>query len=337
VRHVALIALTPALVAGTLQVGTPASAKPAKSADLKVSSTKIVAAEAFAPGDSIAVKTTVANVGKAKAKATKVTYYLSSDKAVGKDVRLAAHARVGALAPGKKVTVSSKVVVPTSTADATYYLLACADAKGKDKKANNCRATSARATVRAPWKGTLTGVLSYDKGFENPGTSESSKDHATVNVKIEVDESKSGWAVFGNAGSTYDYRGSYSKHSGSDWCTTDVKGTSTGGGPLSQVGNQYEDDIMGSFGMLDHSEFDLLVGLRYLNTRTTTDTPVGNGCPAKTTVVGPTTSRNLTEIEFHRSEQSGKTVTYKIDEVLDPNGTKTSWTTVTGTLTLQLR
>ena len=336
-RRTALLALTPALLLGALHAGSPAAAKPARGADLKVSSTSIPAAEVEA-GGSIVVTSAVANAGGAKSKAARVKYYLSTDRAVGKDIRLAARGKVRPLAPGKKATVRTTVVVPGSAADGSYHVIACADAKGKDKKANNCRASSARATVRAPWKGTLTGTLTYSKSFQNSSVDfpEKSQDNATVDVKINVDESKSDWAVFGNAGSSYTYDGSYNKRSGDNWCTTDVTGKSTGGGPLAQVGDQYEDDIMGSFGALDHSELDLVVGLRYQNTITTTQTPVGNGCPAKTTAVGPTASRNLTNIEFHRTAQSGKTVTYTIHEVLDPYGTKSTWATVTGTLTLQL-
>lgn len=336
-RRTALLALAPALVAGALHTG-PADAKPNKAADLKVATTSVPAGEVKS-GGPIIVTSTVVNVGKAKSKPVKMHYYLSRDKAVGKDVKLAGFGKITSLSPGKKATVRTTVVVPGSTVDGSYHLIACAEAKGKDKGSNNCRASATRATVRAPWKGTLTGTLTYAKSYQGTSTEfpEKSQDDATVQVKINVDESKRGWAVFGNAGSTYTYNGSYDRSSGDDWCTTVVKGVSTGGGPLAQVGDQYEDDIMGRFGTLNHSELDLLIGLRYKNTVTTKKTPVGNGCPASTTVDGPRAMRNLSHIEFHRTGQSGKTVTYKIHEVLDPYGTKTSWKTVTGTLTLKLK
>lgn len=336
-RSAALLVLAPVLALASLQPGPSVAAKKAKLPDLSVGSVATRVAE-VAPGEVVTVSTTVTNVGKRASKPAKVRYYLSTDRATGKDTRLAASGKVRSLAPRKKATVRTRLVVPASAPDGNYFVLACVDGPGKDaRKGNDCRASSARVTLRAPWKGTLTGKLTFHKEFRNPSANEFSRDGATVNVKINVDESKSGWAVFGNAGSTYSYEGTYDRSSADDWCATSITGRSNGFGAMSQVGDQYEDDIMGDFGALDRSEFDLLIGLRYDNTVTTTKSPVGNGCPASTVVDGPKKLRNLTNIEFHQGARVGKTIMYEIDHVLDPYGTKTTWQSVTGKLILQLK
>jgi hypothetical protein len=334
------LVLVPVLIASAVQTVAPALAKPAKMADLKVAS--VLTLDTWVkPGAGFAVSATVANGGKAKAKASKVRFYLSTDRARGKDIRVAATGRARALAPGRKVVSKANIIVPASAKEGAYYVLACADAPGKDaRKSNDCRASTGRATVVAAWKGTLTGTLTFDKGYtkSSSDSTETSADHATVSVNINVDESKSGWAAFGNVGSTYGYTGSHHKVHTSSSCVTDEKRKADGGGALVQNGNPYEDDILGKFGKVDHSEFDLLIDLNYQRTITTTETPVGElGCFGGTKVDGPKPAENSNEIEFHQVSRTSRTVTYEIAEVLGDYSTKTDWTSVSGKLTLTRR
>lgn len=342
-RHLALstFVLVPLLaVGGAVHVASPALAKPGKVPDLKVSAVTVKAGE-VKPGDKLAITATVANGGKAKAKRSKVRFFLSTDKTRGADLAVAATARVSPLAPGRKVVTKANIVVPASAEDGAYYVLACADAAGKDaRKGNDCRPTKGRATVRAPWKGILTGALTFDKGYtkSSTGSTETSIDHATVQVQITVDETKPWPSTFANAGSTYGYTGTYHRLDTSNSCVVEAKGKSDGGGALIQRGNQYEDDILGSFGSTDHSEFDLLIDLDYQTIRTTTYSTVGEtGCIPETKVDGPRASGSRNEIEFHEVARTARSVTYDVAEVLGPLSTKTDWTTVSGKLTLSRR
>jgi hypothetical protein len=334
------LVLVPALITGAAQTAAPALGKPAKMADLKVAS--VLALDTWVkPGAGFPVSATVANGGKTKAKASKVRFYLSTDKARGRDIRVAATGRARALAPGRKVVSKANIVVPASAKEGAYYVLACADAPGKDaRRSNDCRASTGRATVVAAWKGTLTGTLTFDKGYttSSADSKETSADHATVDVNINVDESKSGWAAFGNAGSTYGYTGSHHMVYTSTSCVSDEKRKAEGGGALIQNGNPYEDDILGKFGKVDHSEFDLLIDLNYQRTITTTHTPVGElGCFAGTDVDGPKPAENSNEIEFHQISRTSRSITYDVAEVLGDYSTKTDWAAVSGKLTLTRR
>ena len=139
----------------TLLLATlPALAPPASAAarpDLVVS--KLSAAQATAsPGGSVTVTATTANVGRAKAGASRTRFYLSTDRARSSgDVVLGTH-KVSALARDARSKVTTMLGVPTATAQRAWYVVACADATSavrEAKEGNNCRATPEPLQVEA--------------------------------------------------------------------------------------------------------------------------------------------------------------------------------------------
>jgi hypothetical protein len=106
---------------------------------------------AAAPGDSFSVTNTVANQGNASAGPTTTRYYLSIDtKKTNIDPRLNGTREVPGLAAGDNSTDTITVTIPTSTASATYYVLACGDDLKKvaeSNEKNNCRASATQVTV----------------------------------------------------------------------------------------------------------------------------------------------------------------------------------------------
>jgi len=118
----------------------PAAAKRADLALVKVSAGPM----SVTPGGSVRVADTVRNRGAAKARATRLGYFLSKDaRRGGADLRLSGQRKVKAVRVGKRARGARRLVVPASTPAGAYRLIACADATRKVKERNernNCRA-----------------------------------------------------------------------------------------------------------------------------------------------------------------------------------------------------
>src|SRR5947207_75931 len=104
-----------------------------------------------ATGRPLAITNTVKNVGPAAAGASTVRFYLSSDATLDAgDVLLGARA-VGALAAGTSSTAVTTLTIPANTsAPASYYVIAVADALGQvaeTDETNNTVASSATVAV----------------------------------------------------------------------------------------------------------------------------------------------------------------------------------------------
>src|SRR5687768_9022901 len=99
-------------------------------------------------GGAVSVTEAVRNAGVARARASAVGYYLSTDTRVGKgDVRLAARRAVAALAPRKQSRRKLILRVPGGAKAGAYHVIACADAARKvaeRSERNNCRASKGR-------------------------------------------------------------------------------------------------------------------------------------------------------------------------------------------------
>lgn len=91
---------------------------------------------------TLRVSVTVRNAGAAPAGASTTTVYLSRDRRVGRDARLAPRVAVGRLRAGRSQRRSVTVAVPRSIAVGSYRLLACADTGRRVREryeGNNCR------------------------------------------------------------------------------------------------------------------------------------------------------------------------------------------------------
>ena len=104
-------------------------------------------------GGTVKVTDVTKNGGKAKSGKSSTGYYLSSDRKKSKGDRLLGRRSIKRL-KRKKVSKGSRTVrIPASTQPGAYYVLACADSKGKLKEKsehNNCKASSKKLTVMAP-------------------------------------------------------------------------------------------------------------------------------------------------------------------------------------------
>lgn len=103
-------------------------------------------------GSTFSVTDTTANQGNAGTTVTTTTRYFLSLDAVRNsgDKRLTGSRSVGPLLPGASSNGTATVTIPSTTAPATYFLLACADDKTVVKETNeknNCRASASKVTV----------------------------------------------------------------------------------------------------------------------------------------------------------------------------------------------
>lgn len=138
-----------ALAASLVGLSAPAGASgAARGPDLAVttlsSPPRIVAA-----GGAFSVRDTVRNVGRRRASASTVRYFLSRHFRIGGgDVRLGGLRRVPSLGPGRSSRRRASLRVPTGVAPGTYRVIACARRAGDARRRNNCLASKRIVTVR---------------------------------------------------------------------------------------------------------------------------------------------------------------------------------------------
>jgi len=140
---------------GNTQLAVPKSSDAeqisVKRADLVID--MITGPETAAPGEAIAINTTVRNAGDADAGPFRLTMYLSRDtKVTAEDVSLG-FGDVPDLALGKVREGTATAIIPASVSPGTYYLVALADSQStvteKDKQ-NNARSQDAPIIIRVP-------------------------------------------------------------------------------------------------------------------------------------------------------------------------------------------
>ena len=106
---------------------------------------------AAAIGNSFDVNDTLSNTGDAVAGSSTTRYYLSLDAAYSSsDRRLTGTRTIVSLGAGESSAGTLPVVVPTTTAAGSYFLLACADdlkQVTESNEANNCRASAGKVGV----------------------------------------------------------------------------------------------------------------------------------------------------------------------------------------------
>ncbi len=130
----------------------PAAATASARPDLTVKSLGGIPAS-IAAGRSFSVTDVTANVGTARASASKTSYLLSRDASAGSgDIGLGAR-DVSGLAAGASSRGSRSVTVPAATKIGSYRLIACADSAkrvAESSEGNNCRASASDVVVLPP-------------------------------------------------------------------------------------------------------------------------------------------------------------------------------------------
>ncbi|GAA5123700.1 hypothetical protein GCM10023339_44040 [Alloalcanivorax gelatiniphagus] len=319
----------------TASLVPPASAAAASPRpDLTITSVTVTGAAK--PGEVISVSTKVKNASKAKAPATRTTFALSTDKSAGGDVTLPVKSKVKALKPGKRASVKASVVLPASTADGSYFVIACADGGKKVRESNeknNCRASDAPVKVAGAigvtgdLEGTLSGTLNFtDTGQSSTGLWDTWNRSAQATVHMSVsgphlDE------VFASTGSTYTVNGTRDDSNLPPGCQR--RRSETGGGTLAYTGNAYTDNVGGKFTKTDLSGLGLLVNMPYTAVTTESD------CEEPTTTTASSTDFN--DIKLTQVSRSATSVTYRVSEFYGAYNVTSEWDSITGDLVLTLK
>ena len=305
-----------------------ASAAPSPRPDLATKSVTVTAAAK--PGEEVAVTTKVKNASKTKAPGTRTTFALSTDKSAGGDIALPVKGKVKALKPGKSAAVKASVVLPDSTPDGSYFVIACADGGKKvreSKEKNNCRASDAPVEVAGDIEGTLSGTLNFtDIGESSTGLWDKWNRSAQAIVHMSVsgphlDE------VFASTGSTYNVNGTLDDFNTAPGCQR--RRTETGGGTLAYTGNAYTDNVRGKFTMSDLSGLGLLINMPY------TATTVESACESPKTTTSPSTDSN--DIKLTQVSRTATSITYRVSEFYGLFSGKSEWDSITGDLVLTLK
>ncbi|QIG41419.1 hypothetical protein G5V58_00315 [Nocardioides anomalus] len=298
-----------------------------------------------APGETLTATATVANRGKARAKAATVTYYLTQNDVRSPGDAARASSRVAKLKPRKKLPSGPvTITIPPGTVAGGYHVVACLSGKSTGTKGNDCRA-SATIAVSAVLRGTLAGTLTVSKGSSRdesgPGTisTESSSDVVTINLGVDVDESRAGdWQQFKATSSRYDYSGTHSRISQDTYCRDETQDSSVGSGAIVQNGDPYYDMLYAQFARTDHSQISVLVNLPYSRSGTRTTTPMDDrfGCDATSTTTGPTRAVATVDLRLTQTRREGDRITYRVTTAVGAESVP-EWKTWSGEVTLTLR
>ena len=342
VRRTAAAAAMTMLGASLVAVGTGAEAHAAaKRPDLVVSAVGTPPVK-VRHGSSFSLGATVANKGRAAAKATSLRFYLSRDTTRSADDIVAGTVPVKRIKPRKRKTVSGKVAVPWGSTG-SYWVLACADATKKvreTKEGNNCRPSKAQVNVDSDLHATLTGRLTFvDEGSRtdaSTGRVETWRNTASASIRMSIDGNRYD-PTFASTGSTYERSGSLVAREETDNCIYARERTEAGGGTLKYTGDRFNDDIFGHFTRTDLSGVEIGLFMRAGWTDTTTYTGRGQyPCdPWTRTTTG--TGLDVSAIELKEVSSSAFKITYRVVGWEAEQGTTSDWDKVEGTLTLTAR
>ncbi|HEX6711869.1 MAG TPA: CARDB domain-containing protein, partial [Thermoleophilaceae bacterium] len=138
------IALVAALA---LVIAAPAAEARAPRPDLRITSVSLGKRTALA-GDLLKVGDATKNSGRAAARASTTTYYLSTVRH-HRDYRIGARS-VKRLQKGKSSRAAAVVRIPPSIQSGLWFVIACSDSGRKVRESNernNCRASASRVAV----------------------------------------------------------------------------------------------------------------------------------------------------------------------------------------------
>ena len=325
-RTTAMLAAACLTASLSASLAPPASAAPSPRPDLTTTSVTVTAAAK--PGEVVSLSAKVKNVSKGRAPATRTAFALSTDRSAGNDITLPVTSKVKALEPGRSASAKARVVLPDSTPDGSYFVIACADAakKVRESKEKNCRASDAPVEVAGDIQGTLSGTLTFtDTGESSTGLWDTWNRSARAVVHMSVSGPRLD-EVFASTGSTYTVNGTRDDVNTAPGCQR--RRSETGGGTLAYTGNAYTDNVRGTFTKTDLSGLGLIVNLPY--TAVTTE----SGCEEPRTTTA--SSIDINDIDLTQVSRSANTVTYRVSEFLGPYSGTSEWDSITGDLVLTL-
>ena len=124
----------------------------------------------IAPGQSFTLSVTVRNRGSARAAATMLRYYRSTDSTISSSDTVVGTDRVSALAAGANGAESVTLTAPSSAG--TYYYGACVEPVGEESDPGNNCSSAVRVTVESGGGGAdaLTGEITTCSGTRTVGT-----------------------------------------------------------------------------------------------------------------------------------------------------------------------
>ncbi|HEY5143546.1 MAG TPA: hypothetical protein VII98_08600 [Solirubrobacteraceae bacterium] len=148
-------------------VGSPAGGAPGRSTSAHGPDLSVVALSnppaQVAQGSAFSERFSERNVGGGRAGASTTVFYLSVSRRVGAGaIRLGGAKAIKALGPGSRMRAAVPLTVPASAPARSYFLIGCANARGKVKDRstkNDCRAAAGKVTVtfRSPGSPGSTG------------------------------------------------------------------------------------------------------------------------------------------------------------------------------------
>jgi hypothetical protein len=152
--HLLSIAAVSILAAGGLAAGLAGAKRPALP-DLVVAKIFAPRPPGTKPGSTMSLRAVIQNRGGARARPSRVAYFLSVDRRLGAgDIPLEGRLqRVAALRPGRSAAGATRGAVPASTKAGLRYLIACVDVTRlvkETRERNNCAASRWTLAIQAP-------------------------------------------------------------------------------------------------------------------------------------------------------------------------------------------
>ena len=340
VRRTAVLTAGALLAASLGATQAPAALAAPKRADLVTSKVSTPPAKVRAGAD-FSIGATVANKGKASAKASTLRIYLSTDKRGGRGDIVGANVKVPKVPARKSKTVSGQVRVPDQ-ARGLYWVIACADAASKvkeTKEGNNCKVSKTQVEIDADIQATITGQLTFvDEGQTADGArTKTWRRTATATVAMSFSGAVEIDPNLRSTGSSYERAGSRDEHEATDGCIYTREYRETGSGPLAYNGDKFNDDIRAHFTRYDMSELRLGLSMRANHTDTSKQTGAGPFPCEDSSRTTSGVNLDIVSIALKETAVTSHSITYAVTAWEAEYATRSDWDQVTGTLTLALR
>lgn len=315
-----------AMLGATAAVAPEATAA-AKRPDLRVVKVANPPAKAD-PGKAFSTKVTVRNAGSATAGASSVSLHLSRDVRKGAGDLSAGSASVGKLAKGRSATAKGTVRIPSS-ASGSYYVIACADSRGKVKESsekNNCSPSGTTVQVAGDVSADIAGTLTFtDTGqVTQDGESHDWDRSAEVRLNMSIDGPRDD-PEFADTGSSYGYEGAEERRRGGT-CPWSWRRDEAGEGGFVYTGDPFTDDIYGQLARVDFTAIRIGLTLGYDQTTVIQD------CDFSDTSSGR--AINTVSIRFEKVASTASSITLEATKWEADMGTTSNWDDIEGKITL---
>jgi hypothetical protein len=281
-------------------------------------------------GATFAVKVMVDNLGKARARSSRVSLHLSRDTTKGGGDLPVGGAPVPGMDPWQVRTVTGRITVPGS-ARGSYFVIACADAGRKvaeSRERDNCSASQEKVRIIHPVHGLLVGTLDlYDSGQEDgPVWHHLWERYAQAQITMSVTGLPDDLRVVDD-GSGYSWLGESTTTIDDPDCPTTTKEDEQMVG-LFQYGSQAVSDLRGTSRDPDLSRLRLSAQMEYDVTGSVTS------CDGTRPYTD--TTEYLTLLDLAEVSRSEEKITYSVTGSWVGPDQPAQWDSVEGTLELRL-